>query len=72
MTSAQQEQRVIALHQPPPAWRTRTLLWSGETKRHGSNSRRSRTCIQARKRLNRNSFPGAPERIRERPLAANL
>ncbi len=35
-----------------------------------SNSRRSRTCRRSRKRLHRNSFPGAPERIRVRASLA--
>ncbi len=37
-------------------------------KPHGSNSRRCRTCRRSRKALNRNSFPGAPERIRTSDL----
>ncbi len=37
---------------------------SNPKKLQRSNKRRVRTCIRSRKRLHRNSFPGAPERIR--------
>jgi hypothetical protein len=49
---------------------SRDLRMVGEL--HGRDKRTSGTCIQARNALPPNSFPGAPERIREQPSAAKL